>query len=226
MTQNSEFGDHISNRFNQDLEELRNNVLKMGGLVENQLNKAIKAITNGDSELGLEVVAGDEAVNAMENDIHEECLRILATRAPAAIDLRLIIAIIKSITDLERIGDESDKIGFLASKLAAMDRPNDSYIELSNLGLHVLSMLKNAMDAFARLDTETAEEVIKEDEKVDNEYELIHKQGLSYMKENPEEVKRLMRVTWTARALERIGDHAKNISEYIIYMVEARNYSK
>ena len=226
MTQNSEFGDHISNRFNQDLEELRNNVLKMGGLVENQLNKAIKAITNGDSELGLEVVAGDEAVNAMENDIHEECLRILATRAPAAIDLRLIIAIIKSITDLERIGDESDKIGFLASKLAAMDRPNDSYIELSNLGLHVLSMLKNAMDAFARLDTEAAEEVIKEDEKVDNEYELIHKQGLSYMKENPEEVKRLMRVTWTARALERIGDHAKNISEYIFYMVEARNYSK
>ena len=226
MTQNSEFGDHISNRFNQDLEELRNNVLKMGGLVENQLNKAIKAITNGDSELGLEVVAGDEAVNAMENDIHEECLRILATRAPAAIDLRLIIALIKSITDLERIGDESDKIGFLASKLAAMDRPNDSYIELSNLGLHVLSMLKNAMDAFARLDTEAAEEVIKEDEKVDNEYELIHKQGLSYMKENPEEVKRLMRVTWTARALERIGDHAKNISEYIIYMVEARNYSK
>lgn len=226
MTQNSEFGDHISNRFNQDLDELRNNVLKMGGLVENQLNKAIKAITNGDSELGLEVVAGDEAVNAMENDIHEECLRILATRAPAAIDLRLIIAIIKSITDLERIGDESDKIGFLASKLAAMDRPNDSYIELSNLGLHVLSMLKNAMDAFARLDTEAAEEVIKEDEKVDNEYELIHKQGLSYMKENPEEVKRLMRVTWTARALERIGDHAKNISEYIIYMVEARNYSK
>ena len=226
MTQNSEFGDHISNRFNQDLEELRNNVLKMGGLVENQLNKAIKAITNGDSELGLEVVAGDEAVNAMENDIHEECLRILATRAPAAIDLRLIIAIIKSITDLERIGDESDKIGFLASKLAAMDRPNDSYIELSNLGLHVLSMLKNAMDAFARLDTEAAEEVIKEDEKVDNEYELIHKQGLSYMKENPEEVKRLMRVTWTARALERIGDHAKNISEYIIYMVEARKYSK
>lgn len=226
MTQNSEFGDHISNRFNQDLDELRNNVLKMGGLVENQLNKAIKAITNGDSELGLEVVAGDEAVNAMENDIHEECLGILATRAPAAIDLRLIIAIIKSITDLERIGDESDKIGFLASKLAAMDRPNDSYIELSNLGLHVLSMLKNAMDAFARLDTEAAEEVIKEDEKVDNEYELIHKQGLSYMKENPEEVKRLMRVTWTARALERIGDHAKNISEYIIYMVEARNYSK
>ena len=107
-----------------------------------------------------------------------------------------------------------------------MDRPNDSYIELSNLGLHVLSMLKNAMDAFARLDTEAAEEVIKEDEKVDNEYELIHKQGLSYMKENPEEVKRLMRVTWTARALERIGDHAKNISEYVVYMVEAKNYSK
>ena len=226
MTKTSEFSDHISNRFNQDLEDLRNNVLKMGGLVEDQLNKAIKAITNGDSELGLEVVAGDEAVNAMENDIYEECLRILATRAPAAIDLRLIIAIIKSITDLERIGDESDKIGFLASKLAAMDRPNDSYAELSNLGLHVLGMLKKAMDAFARLDTEAAKEVIMEDDKVDQEYEHILKEGVSNMKENPEEVKRLMRVTWTARALERIGDHAKNISEYVVYMVEAKNYSK
>ena len=127
MTQSSEFSDHISNRFNQDLEDLRSNVLKMGGLVEDQLNKAIKAITNGDSELGLQVVDGDEAVNAMETEIYEECLRIVATRAPAAIDLRLIIAIIKAITDLERIIDESDKIGYLASKLAAMDEPNDSY---------------------------------------------------------------------------------------------------
>lgn len=226
MSQSSEFSDHISNRFNQDLEDLRNNVLKMGGLVEDQLNKAIKAITNGDSELGLQVVDGDEAVNAMETEIYEECLRILATRAPAAIDLRLIIAIIKAITDLERIGDESDKIGYLASKLAAMDRPNDSYIELRNLGVHVLGMLKKSMDSFARLDTNASKEVIIEDEKVDQEYEQILKHGLDNMKENPEEVKRLMNVTWAARALERIGDHAKNISEYVVYMVEGKNFSK
>ena len=174
----------------------------------------------------MQVVDGDEAVNAMETEIYEECLRILATRAPAAIDLRLIIAIIKAITDLERIGDESDKIGYLASKLAAMDRPNDSYIELRNLGVHVLGMLKKSMDSFARLDTNASKEVIIEDEKVDQEYEQILKHGLDNMKENPEEVKRLMNVTWAARALERIGDHAKNISEYVVYMVEGKNFSK
>jgi len=128
--QTSDVTDHISQRFNQDLDDLRNSVLTIGGLVETQLSKAIAAVVNGDSELGLKVANDDYKVNNLEVNIDEECSRILATRAPAASELRLIVAIIKTITDLERIGDEAEKIGLLASKLAAMDRPADSYREL------------------------------------------------------------------------------------------------
>jgi phosphate transport system protein len=219
----SKFSDHISRRFNQDIEDLRNTVLSMGGLVETQLARAIAAIVSGDSELGLKVANDDYKVNNLEVDIDEECSRILATRAPAAGDLRLIVAIIKTITDLERIGDEAEKIGFLASKLAGMDRPSDSYRELKNLGSHVSHMLRDAMNAFARLDVSEALDVVKEDELVDEEYDAITRQCITFMMEDPRSIKRVMNVTWAARSLERIGDHAKNICEYVIYMVEGRD---
>ncbi len=219
----SKFTDHISRRFNKDIEDLRNTVLSMGGLVETQLSRAIAAIVSGDSELGLQVARDDYQVNNLEVDIDEECSRILATRAPAAGDLRLIVAIIKTITDLERIGDEAEKIGFLASKLAAMDRPPDSYRELKNLGSHVSHMLRDAMNAFARLDVAEALEVVREDELVDDEYDAITRQCITFMMEDPRSIKRVMNVTWAARSLERIGDHAKNICEYVIYMVEGRD---
>ena len=215
--------DHISRRFNKDLEDLRNKVLTMGGLVETQLSKSIGALVSGDSELGLKVARDDYKVNNLEVDIDEECSRILATRAPAAGDLRLIVAIIKTITDLERVGDEAEKIGFLASKLAAMDRPTDSYREIRNLGNHVLQMLRHAMNAFARLDAEASFAVVREDEQVDEEYEAIIRQCITFMMEDPKSIKRVMNVTWAARSLERIGDHAKNICEYVIYMVEGRD---
>ncbi|MDA0680607.1 MAG: phosphate signaling complex protein PhoU [Proteobacteria bacterium] len=215
--------DHISRRFNKDLEDLRSAVLTMGGLVETQLSKAIAAIVKGDSALGLEVANDDYKVNALEVNIDEECSRILATRAPAAGDLRLIVAIIKTITDLERIGDEAEKIGFLASQLAVMDRPSDSYRELKNLGNHVLQMLHDTMNAFARLDVKASIAVVREDEEVDAEYDAINRQGITFMMEDPQNIKRVMNVTWVARALERIGDHSKNICEYVIYMVEGRN---
>jgi phosphate transport system protein len=219
----SNFSDHISRRFNKDIEDLRNTVLGMGGLVETQLSRAIAAIVSGDSELGLKVARDDYKVNNLEVDIDEECSRILATRAPAAGDLRLIVAIIKTITDLERIGDEAEKIGFLASKLAGMDRPADSYRELKNLGSHVSHMLRDAMNAFARLDVAEALEVVREDELVDEEYDAITRQCITFMMEDPRSIKRVMNVTWAARSLERIGDHAKNICEYVIYMVEGRD---
>ena len=219
----SKFTDHISRRFNKDIEDLRNNVLGMGGLVETQLSRAIAAIVSGDSELGLTVAQDDYKVNNLEVEIDEECSRILATRAPAAGDLRLIVAIIKTITDLERIGDEAEKIGFLASKLAGMDRPADSYRELKNLGSHVSHMLRDAMNAFARLDVAEALDVVKEDELVDEEYEAITRQCITFMMEDPRSIKRVMNVTWAARSLERIGDHAKNICEYVIYMVEGKD---
>ena len=219
----SDLSGHISKRFNKDIEDLRNNVLSMGGLVESQLQKAITAIVTGDSELGLKVANDDYKVNNLEVSIDEECSRILAMRAPAAGDLRLIVAIIKTITDLERIGDEAEKIGFLASRLAAMDRPADSYRELKTLGTHVLHMVRDAMNAFARLDVEESLEVVREDERVDEEYEAIQRQCITFMMEDPRTIKRVMNVTWTARSLERIGDHAKNICEYVIYMVEGRD---
>jgi len=219
----SKFSDHISRRFNKDIEDLRNTVLGMGGLVETQLSRAITAIVSGDSELGLQVAKDDYKVNNLEVEIDEECSRILATRAPAAGDLRLIVAIIKTITDLERIGDEAEKIGFLASKLAGMDRPSDSYRELKNLGSHVSHMLRDAMNAFARLDVAEAIDVVKEDELVDDEYDAITRQCITFMMEDPRSIKRVMNVTWAARSLERIGDHAKNICEYVIYMVEGRD---
>ncbi|MEM7432368.1 MAG: phosphate signaling complex protein PhoU [Pseudomonadota bacterium] len=221
--QASDLTDHISRRFNNDIEELRSNVLAMGGLVESQLSKAIAAIVSGDSELGLQVAHDDYKVNEFEVSIDEACSRVLATRAPAAGDLRLIVAIIKTITDLERIGDEAEKIGFLASKLAGMDRPSDSYRELKTLGNHVLHMLRDAMNAFARLDVEEAFEVVREDEAVDEEYESIARQCITFMMEDPRSIKRVMNVTWAARSLERIGDHSKNICEYVIYMVQGRD---
>jgi phosphate transport system protein len=221
--QTSKLTDHISRRFNKDIEDLRNNVLTMGGLVEAQLLRAIAAIVSGDSDLGLKVANDDYKVNKLEVSIDEECSRILATRAPAATDLRLIVAIIKTITDLERIGDEAEKIGFLASQLAAMDRPSDSYRELKYLGNHVSQMLRAAMDAFARLDVEAALEVVKEDDRVDEEYDAITRQCITFMMEDPRSIRRFMNVTWAARSLERIGDHAKNICEYVIYMVQGRD---
>ncbi len=221
--QASDLTDHISRRFNKDLEDLRNMVLSMGGLVEAQLSKAIDAVVSGDSELGLKVANDDYRVNDLEVSIDEECSRILATRAPAAGDLRLIVAIIKTITDLERVGDEAEKIGFLASRLAAMDRPTDSYRELKNLGNHVSHMLRDAMNAFARLDVDAAMNVIREDELVDHEYEAIQRQCITFMMEDPRSIKRVMNVTWAARSLERIGDHAKNICEYVVYMVQGRD---
>jgi len=198
-------------------------VLSMGGLVETQIQKAIVAIVTGDSELGLKVANDDYKVNALEVSIDVECSRILAMRAPAAGDLRLIVAIIKTITDLERIGDEAEKIGFLASRLAAMDRPADSYRELKTLGTHVSHMVRDAMNAFARLDVDEAFEVVREDEQVDEEYEAIQRQCITFMMEDPRSIKRVMNVTWAARSLERIGDHAKNICEYVIYMVKGRD---
>ena len=209
----SDFTDHISRRFNKDIEDLRNSVLAMGGLVESQLSKAVSAIVSGDSELGLRVANDDYKVNDLEVSIDEECGRILATRSPAASDLRLIVAIIKTITDLERIGDEAEKIGYLAAQLAAMDRPVDSYSELKILGNHVSHMLRDAMNAFARLDIDAAYDVVAEDERVDKEYDALTRQCITFMMEDPRSIRRFMNVTWVARSLERIGDHAKNICE-------------
>ena len=217
------FAQHISRKFNEDLENLRTQVSNMGGLVERQLAQAVEAIVSGDSELGLDVARRDVEVNQFEVAIDEESSRILATRAPAAADLRLIVAVIKAITDLERIGDEAQRIGMLAARLATEAKPRDRHDELKSLGEHVREMVHDALDAFGRLDPADALAVVEEDKYVDQEYEAIYRQCITQMMEDPRTIRRFMDVSWAARALERIGDHAKNISEYVIYLVQGKD---
>jgi phosphate transport system protein len=154
----------------------------------------------------------------MEVAIDDDCSRILATRNPTASDLRLIVAIIKTITDLERIGDEAEKLGHIASRLATLERPTDRYREIKHIGAIVSDMVHGALDAFARMDTEAALKVARRDRLVDEEYEAIQRQCITFMMEDPRSIRRTLDVLWVTRALERIGDHAKNICEYVIFM--------
>jgi phosphate transport system protein len=214
---------HTSRRFNEDLERVRTKVLAMGGFVEEQLSQALTALVEGDSVLGKSVASQDYKVNGMEVSIDEECSRILATRAPAAGDLRMVVATIKTITDLERIGDECERIGNIAARLAKTERPEDRYREVKHLGRTVQMMVHNMLDAFARLDSALALETARNDRVVDEEYESIQRQCITFMMEDPRTIRRALDVMWVVRSLERIGDHAKNICEYIIYMVHGKD---
>jgi phosphate transport system protein len=214
---------HTSRRFNEDLERVRAKVLAMGGFVEEQLSQALTALVQGDSALGQSVASQDYKVNGMEVSIDEECSRILATRAPAAGDLRMVVATIKTITDLERIGDECERIGTIASRLATVERPADRYREVKHLGRTVQLMVHNMLDACARLDANLALETARNDRIVDEEYESIQRQCITFMMEDPRTIRRALDVMWVVRSLERIGDHAKNICEYIIYMVHGKD---
>jgi phosphate transport system protein len=214
---------HTSRRFNEDLERVRTKVLAMGGFVEEQLSHALTALVQGDSALGQSVASQDYKVNNMEVSIDEECSRILATRAPTAGDLRMVVATIKTITDLERIGDECERIGTIASRLANIERPTDRYREVKHLGRTVQLMVHNMLDACARLDANLALETARNDRVVDEEYESIQRQCITFMMEDPRTIRRALEVMWVVRSLERIGDHAKNICEYIIYMVHGKD---
>jgi phosphate transport system protein len=214
---------HISRRYNDELDRLRTRVLAMGGFVEQQLQKAVRALIEGDSSLGEAVAQDDYKVNDMEVSIDEECSRLLATRAPTAGDLRVIVVIIKTITDLERIGDEGEKVGYIASRLATIEQPMDRYREIKHLGRLVAEMVHDALDSFARMDADAALEVARRDRLVDEEYEAIQRQCITFMMEDPRTIRRALDLLWVVRALERIGDHAKNICEYVIYMVYGKD---
>jgi phosphate transport system protein len=214
---------HISSRYNEDLERLRSSVMEMGGLVERQLIQAIGGLTEPDVRVIMRVAEEELHINQLERTIDEDCSRILATRGPAASDLRLIITILKTITDLERIGDEGEKIAAIGARLATRELPNNRYRELRNLGELVIGMVHDTLDAFARLDTKLALEVVRRDRTVDEEYEAIHRQNITFMMEDPRSIRRALDVMWVVRSLERIGDHAKNVCEYLIYLVHGKD---
>ncbi len=210
---------HISQQYNEELEDVRNRVLAMGGIVEKNISDAITALVNGDSKMGEDVATSDYQVNSMEVAIDEECAHIIARRQPAAGDLRLLMMIVKTITDLERIGDEAEKIGRLAANLAGHERMKGRYAEIRHLGENVRRFLHDALDAFARMDVDAALRVARQDEQIDEEYESLVRQLITVMMEDPRSIRRVIDVMWCARALERIGDHSKNICEYVVYMV-------
>lgn len=219
----SSLGHHISQQYNAELEDLRNRVLTMGGLVEQQIGDAITALADNNIRLAELVLTNDYKVNALEVAIDEECSYILARRQPTASDLRLIVAVIKTITDLERIGDEAERVARMVVHLNEVPRPKNNYLEVVTLGNHVSGMVHDALDAFARLDLEMAMQVVKEDRQVDMEYEGIMRQRITFMMEDPRSITASLDVMWIARALERIGDHARNICEYVIYLVKGKD---
>ena len=216
-------GHHISQQFNAELEEIRSHVLAMGGLVEEQIRNATTSLVEGNVELAEAVISRDVEVNKAEVNIDEECSHIIARRQPAATDLRLVVAVIKTITDLERIGDQAERVARMGIRLAEIDRPKNNYVELSNMSDHVTKMVNGALDAFARMDVESAIKVSKRDNQVDKEYDGLMRQCLTFMMEDPRKITQMLDIMWSARAIERIGDHAKNICEYVIYLVKGKD---
>ncbi len=223
MNTESPLGGHISSRFDSELEDLRNKVLTMGGLVETQVNQGSRALMESDSAIAQHVADDDYKINAMEVEIDEECVQILARRQPAASDLRLIVAIIKTITDLERIGDLAEKLGQFELELIDEGSTSTEYAKLEHLGNLVSRMLNSSLNAFARMDADAALKAIKKDKKVNAEYEALMRQLITRMMEDPRNIQNALRVTWCARSLERIGDHARNICEYVLFLVYGKD---
>lgn len=223
MVDEKSFHQHISRQYNEELTQILNRVMRMGGLVERQLANALVALTQGDSARGERVVASDYEVNAAEVKLDEECIHILARRQPAASDLRLIMAVIKTITDLERIGDEAERVGRMALHLLEEDRGRSPGAQVQALGEHVRHMLTGALDAFARMDVAKAVLVAQQDIQADAQYETIMRELINAMADGSAAVPRAMDIIWSVRALERIGDRSRNICEYIVYFMRGKD---
>ena len=217
------FPNHISQEYENQLEDIRSKVLTMGGLVEQHLAKAIDALALGKAQLADEVAGSDFKVNALELSIDEECTEIIARRQPAASDLRLVLAVIKTIRDLERVGDEAAKVSRMASRLIETESPKSYYINVVAMGNHVKRVLHDTLDSFARMDAAAALKLAREDEAVDRENDAIMRQLITYMMEDPRNISAVLDVVWVVRALERIGDHINNICESIIYLVKGKD---
>jgi phosphate transport system protein len=215
--------DHTIKQFDAELQSVRGKVLQLGGLVERQITHAMEALVKGDLLLCEQVINTDHEVNRLEVELDEACVHIIAKRQPTAIDLRMIMTVIKTITDLERIGDEAKKIAKQARALHSSDMTYVPRIELRHAADIVVSMLRQALDAFARTDCSVATEVVRRDKEVDAEFKAAMRQLISFMIEDPRTISRALELLFIAKSIERIGDHAKNISEYVVYMEKGRD---
>ncbi|MCU4675399.1 phosphate signaling complex protein PhoU [Catenovulum sp. 2E275] len=213
---------HISGQFNIELERIMSSVLDMGGLVEQQITQALEAISSFDEKLAEKVVENDRKINAYELAIDEECARIIAKRQPAAIDLRIILAVAKMIADLERIGDETCRM-VKAAQVQFKNQEHQFIVDLDHMGQQVLTMFNKVLDAMARMDSDAAYEVYKLDKKIDKAYEAITRQLMTHMMEDPRSIPKVMDVVWATRSLERIGDRCQNLSEHVIYLIKGKD---
>ncbi len=216
--------EHTSKQYDVELESVRAKVLEMGGLVEQQIVNALEALTNADLKLAKDVMERDNRVNLLEVQVDEDCSHIIARRQPAARDLRMIMVMVKTITDLERIGDEATKIARTAQRIYEQDRMyKPRFNEIKTMVALVREMLRTSLDAFARLDISQTLEVARQDEQVDEQFRTAMRQLITFMLEDPRTISMSLEVLFVAKAVERIGDHAKNISEYVVYMVKGKD---
>jgi phosphate transport system protein len=215
------FNQHISQQFNADLETIRNQMLAMGGLVQRQVSDAIDAICSGDTSSADKIIQREDDVNEMEISIDQECTHILVRRQPAASDLRMVLAVSRVVRDLERMGDEAAKVAIHALEIASGNQPGSKMCNQSirHMGSAVIKMTSDALDAFARHDIEGAIEVVRSDKMVDDQYASAIRELSTYMMEDPRSISQAINILWILRAIERIGDHARNISEQVIYLV-------
>ncbi len=214
---------HISHTYNEELEALRQKTLAMGRQASKHTSKALKALIKSDAKLAEKIANADYKINDMEIEIDASCTQILALRQPAASDLRLVMTIIRMSSDLEQIGDEAQKIASLALKLSGSHLREKFQSEPYHIGRQVVEMLDGALDAFERMDTEAAIRVASQDPGIDQEFESLTRLLISHVMEDPRDVKSALRVNWCARALERIGDHAVKICEYVVYLVKGED---
>ncbi len=215
---------HLSTQFDQDLERLRSRVLEMGGLVESQLDMTTKAYSDNNNAAILEVLENDRNVNELEKVIDGDCIHIIAKRQPTASDLRLIMGISKMVTDLERIGDETKKMAKSIRRIQERDASVlKATTDVKHLANAASAQIRNALDTFARLDADEARTVIETDDAIDKEFKAIIRQLITFMMEDPRTITTALDIITIARAIERVGDHAKNLAEQVIYIVEGRD---
>ncbi len=215
---------HTSTQFDAQLDQVRTEVLRMGGAVEDQLSLAVRALQSGEMYLIEQVLDAEHQVNALEMEIDGLCTNIIARRTPTAIDLRVLTMVVKTITDLERVGDEAKKIALMAREFFRSGRANmPRYSEIQRMSAIVIDMLRQSLDGFARLDAEAAPGIARRDLEVDDSFRAVLRELLTYMIEDPRTISATLDIIFIAKALERVGDHAKNISEYVVYMIMGKD---